>query len=247
MRLILTAAVLHVVLASAQAQSQTIVYQWLNQPCSTNLNCNEGCSACDVPSNSSQTFFGSNMAWIGVDICPHPIATGSGDNAIYSYGWPTFPSNDVYAMTSGIAASDMQIDSIIIRHRSAMNGPQRLKVQVGTDPSAPMTEVADAEVPHTTYGDLVLTDLGCLTFGEAVPYGTFQLMVQPYQGNGGEWHLDEVRVVASACEEQVSIGILEHERVSQRKGTYYDVLGRPVGPEAAPGVYAGPKRVIRVL
>jgi hypothetical protein len=186
------------------------------------------------------------MIWTGVSICPHPTFTGSADNSVYSYGWPVFPTSNVYALAGGIASTSMRIDSLVIRHRSAMDGPQRLKVQFGRDSSAPLEEVADVEVPHTNFGELRLADLGCVVINEGVPFGTFQLMVQPYQGDGGEWHLDEVRIVGSPCED-VTIGIEEYQRYTERTGTYYDVLGRPVGPDAAPGVYGGPKRVVRVL
>jgi hypothetical protein len=246
MRILLASLALCATCLEGSAQSYQIHYQWLNIPCSTNIHCNEGCSACALPESSSGIFFGTNMGWVGITVCPIPVATG--DNALYSNAWPTIPSNSHFGMLSGIASIPLQVDSIIITHRREVTGPQRMRISYTNNAEAPPVEVADVEVPQD-WDHTVLTDLGCMPIINDMAYGMFQLRVQPYQGQGGNWILDEVRVVGTLCSE-LSTGIeatFERNPVS-RTETWYDVLGRPVRDgQAAPGVYhGGGKRVVRL-
>lgn len=242
-RILLATAFLVAVLANIRAQSLSLNYLWLNQPCANNLNCNAGCSSCDMPQNDSPTFFGTNMIWIGSDApCPHPVVVG--DNAVHVGGWPVFAMADHYGKLSALAATDMHIDSVIIVHRKSLDGPERLKVKYSLSPTAPLVEAADVEITSSWTRTVVL-NLGCVAVEQNALYGAFQLMVQPYQGGLEPWQVDEIRIVASQCNGSVT-GINEHERVVNSSGIYFDVLGRPAGENAAPGVYSGPRRVVQL-
>lgn len=226
-----------------QAQSQTIRYEWLNVPCFSNINCNTGCSACNVPENSSSIFFGTNMIWPGLTLCPHPVSTA--DNAVHSEGWPSFASNNAYAMFSGMSTIPMKVDSFVIRHRSSTGGPQRLRISFTDDVSMPHFEVADVEVT-SEWSETVLTDLGRMNMREGQDFGVMQLKLQAYQGQGGAWQIDELRVVGSPSTELTTgIAVYDH-RYQHLDGQLTDVLGRPVGKDPAPGMYLGGPRVVRV-
>jgi hypothetical protein len=225
--------------------AQVIHYEWPNQGCATIITCNDGCTACNLPENSSSGFFGTNMIWVGVPVCPYPTTTSS--LSLFSGDWPVFPSSDHYGLLSGIATTPMQIDSIIIRHARTSSGPHRLKVFFTRNPNEPMYEIADVAVDWN-FENTVITDLGCLPIPEGAPYALFQLKVQAYDATGeGAWALDEVKIVGSTCS-QLATGIQErHEYRANDARPYMDVLGRPVGPEAAPGVYMGGRRVVTIF
>lgn len=228
---------------AAAAQSHSIVYEWLNVPCFSNINCNTGCSACNVPDNSTSVFFGTNMIWPGLALCPHPISTA--DNAIYSIGWPTFADPGVYAMLSGMSTIPMLVDSVVLRHRSNTGGPQRLRISVTTDLAMPHQEIADVEIT-SEWTETVLTGLGRMEIGEGQDFGVLQVKLQAYQGQGGDWLLDEMRVIGSPGSD-LSTGIAVYDpRYERWDGQYVDVLGRPVGNDPAPGIYIGNQRVVRV-
>jgi hypothetical protein len=227
------------------SQAQVISYQWLNYGCATVITCNDACTACDLPENTSSGFFGTNTIWVGTTVCPYP--TSDGDNSIFSEGWPAFPENGSYGLLSGVATTPMQIDSIIIRHARTTDGPHRLKVSFTRDPMEPMIEIADVYVDWE-FQNTVITDLGCLPIPQGNPYGLFQLKFQAYEAIGeGSWALDEIRIVGSTCSE-LSTAIPErYEQRASDQRPYMDVLGRPVGPEAAPGVYLGGKKVVAIF
>lgn len=226
-----------------QGQSRTIEYKWLNVPCSSNINCSTGCSACNVPDNSDQSFFGTNMIWPGITLCPHPVSPQN--NALHTSDWPVFASATNYGLLSGMSTMPMQVDSIIIRHRSDATGPLRLKVSFTTDAAHPFEEVADIHVP-TEWTNTVITAPGIMEIGSGMAYGTFQMMVQAYQGDGGDWLLDEVRIVASPAS-AVATGIMDPEmRYAHAEGQYVDLLGRSMGKDPAPGFYIGQRRVVQV-
>ncbi len=239
--LFVASLVVHTV-GTSQAQ-YSINYQWLNFICGNNLNCDEGCSACDEPENSSNVFFGTTMAWIGTSVCPEPVSPAN--NALYSDGWSAFASEEHYGVLSGIALTTVQVDSVIITHRREDAGPQRLKISFTGSLAQPFQELGDADV-LTEFNTTVFTDLGCLEIQEGMPYAAFQLKVQPYQTEGGKWHLDGIRVVASACQGTMT-GIEEYQPATTLTGPYFDVLGRPVGDRPAQGVYSGPKRQIQIF
>lgn len=231
--------------SALSAQTEVIEYQWLNQWCSSILDCDEGCTACNIPASSSAAFFGTNVIWIGVDVCPHPVV--SGDNAVGSFGWTQAASSDKYILLSGIATNAVQIDSIIIRHARSAAGPGRLKVGYTRSSMEPVSELADLEV-QSDFNTSILTDLGCLTTSDDMPFGTFQLQFTPYGSDEGGWYLDEVRIVATACEPLTSVGIDEiGAGRTDQSGPWYDVLGRPVKGEVGAGVYIGGKRQVQVF
>lgn len=246
MRQILSTIVVGLTLSGsvhAQTQTQVISYQWLNQWCSNVLDCDEGCMACNLPGSTSAQFFGTNVAWIGVEVCPHPVANG--DNAVGSFGWETEYGSDRYIVLSGISVNPVQIDSIILRHARNVNGPNRLKVGYARSMMEPAIEVAELPIEHNFHTD-VITDLGCLSTTQEDPFGSFQLMLTPYGSNTGGWYLDEVRIVASPCELATGLeDVVEQEE--RYNGPWFDVLGRPVTGDVPAGVYIGGKRQVKVF
>ncbi|HMC97977.1 MAG TPA: hypothetical protein VKG92_09995, partial [Flavobacteriales bacterium] len=58
------------VIGTLHVGAQVISYQWLNVPCSGMINCDVGCSACNMPEDQPGVFIGTNVAWIGVGTCP---------------------------------------------------------------------------------------------------------------------------------------------------------------------------------
>ncbi|MDQ3101217.1 MAG: hypothetical protein M3R08_07505 [Bacteroidota bacterium] len=223
---------------------QSIDYKWLNLGCASVISCDEGCTACNLPENGWSGFFGTNMIWIGPSICPYPTTVG--DLSILSMGWPAFPENSTYGLLSGIATAPMQIDSIIIRHARTSTGPERLKVSYSSSPMSPFIEIAD-EYVDWNFQSTVITDLGCLEIPPGDPYATFQLKVQAYEAsNEGAWVLDEIRIVGSPCGISTAVAEREFQQVKDPQ-PYLDVLGRPVGDNAAPGVYMGGKKVVTIF
>jgi len=223
--------------------AQTIRYQWLNVPCSNMLNCDDGCSACNMPADAPGVFIGTNVAWIGVGTCPYPVAVG--DNAVYSTGWSVLPSTTQSILLSGIATTAVKIDSLIVRYVSWENGPQRAKIFFTSNPAPAMDEIGDV-ASTSEFATAVFTDLGCLEIPEGAPFATFQLKMVPYQSETGGWVLDEVRIVATPCEE-TGVGIREIIRSSELSGPYFDILGRPASNDPAPGVYVGPRKQVQVF
>ncbi|HRH39323.1 MAG TPA: hypothetical protein PK760_13315, partial [Flavobacteriales bacterium] len=228
---------------------QTLVFHWLNQPCSEMLNCTLGCSACNLPSGGSSLLFGTNMAWIGVSTCPTPIQPG--DNAIMTTGWPVEVTEDHYIIFSGIAATTMSIDSLVINHTSATNGPTRLKIEFSPDAAQGFVEVADVVVPPS-FEDQIFVNIGEVIVPTGAQMGAFQFRITPYNGFGQGWAINDLRVVATP-EQQSSVGIQEfyNTRTSGSAGTWYDVMGRSTsnstGASPAPGVYVGPTKRVRVF
>lgn len=75
------------------------------------------------------------MAWIGVDVCPHPVAAG--DDAIGTFGWTVDQTSDKYIVLSGVSTNAVQIDSIVFfRHARSAQGPSRC-LRVNSSRSAP--------------------------------------------------------------------------------------------------------------
>jgi hypothetical protein len=214
---------LPLVFVVASASAQTINYEWLNEPCVSLLNCDTGCTACNSSRNSNSQFTGTDVGWIGVDVCPHPAIVG--DNALFTYGWPSIADEDHMMLVSGIAFSPIHIDSLVFRHRSAPDGPQRLRVRFGVNESMSADEVGDVPVP-SAFGNTVLTDLGDVAAGDGMLYGFFSLLLQPYLGEGGPWELDELRIVGTA----ISTTAVPDLSLPARMGKLprYDALGRPI-------------------
>lgn len=229
--------------AMAQLQ-QRIEYRWLNQPCAEVLNCNTGCTACNMPSATSGTFFGTNAAFIGVEVCPLPLA--SGDNGVFTLGWDLQPNGAKALVLSGITVTAMRIDSILFRHYSAGNGPDRLKVAYTSNVAQAMQEVLDVDVP-TVLSNEELSDLGCVVVPEGNPMGSFQLRFTPYGSTEGAWVIDEVIIVGTTCEES-SVGVAELSNYrTDANGPWFDLLGRPMAAQPDRGVYIAHGKRIRVV
>lgn len=218
----------------ADAQTYRIAYRWLNVPCDDLLNCDAGCTACNLPQGAPGVFIGTNAAWIGVLTCPLPVTVA--DNAIYTGPWALEPDAGRAVIISGIATVPVRIDTIRFRHAVYQDGPQRVKVLYTPDMAQPLEEIADVPVP-VGWADAVIADIGEVAAAEGAPYGMFQLRFQPYSSAAGGWALDEVEIVASALGGPQT-GIAEALPAQQApRGPLVDVLGRPVGRERAPGVY----------
>lgn len=223
-----------VLLAPGLAQAQTVELDWPNLPCTTLLHCDSGCTACNMAENASPAFIGTNLGHLGVDICPLPI--GGGDNMLATYGWTVLPDADHRVFVSFIAFEPMHIDSLIIRHRSASDGPERVQVRSvlnGTEPAL----IGDVTTP-STLSNTVFTDLGCVAAGSGMIYGLFEVTLQAYQGNGGAWDIDAIRIVGSPC---AATGIADPAPLTGPRvaGTTYDAIGRIAGVRPAPGAYTG--------
>lgn len=214
---------LPLMVVAASASAQTIDYKWLNEACVSLVSCDTGCTACNSPRNSSSEFTGTDVGWIGVDVYPHPAIIG--DNALFTYGWPSIADEDHLMLVSGIAFTPIHIDSLVFSHRSAMDGPQRLRVRFGMNESMSANEVADLPVP-SAFNKTVLTDLGDVIAGDGMLYGFFSLVLQPYLGEGGAWELDELRIVGSPA---LSTAVPDLSLpTGLGKLPHYDALGRAI-------------------
>lgn len=214
---------LPLVFVVSSVTAQSINYEWLNEPCASLLSCDTGCTACNASRNSSGEFIGTDAGWVGVDVCPHPATTG--DNALFTYGWPSIGDNEHVMLVSGIAFTPIHIDSIVFRHRSAADGPQRLRVRFGLNESMPATEIADVSVSDG-FANTVLTDLGDVVAGDGMLYGFFSLLLQPYLGEGGPWELDDLRIVGTGM---LSTAMPDLSLpANMGKLPRYDALGRPI-------------------
>ena len=229
---------------SAQVPAQIIHYSWPNAICASMLNCLDGCSACNVPDEAQGGFFGTNVAWLGVDVCPYPLSVGN--NAVFTSGWALQPGPEKRVLVSGIGTIPVRIDSIILRHAS-YSGPVRLRIQWSNDAAAPMVELADVAITYDL-GETTFTSVGEVNIPSGMTYGIFQLELTPYGGDlAGSWVLDDVRIVATPIE-QSAVGISELGPVGMDlRGMTYDVLGRPVPATKVAGVYNGVRRQVQVF
>jgi hypothetical protein len=219
-------------LAPLLGVAQSITWSWPNMPCAFLLNCDSGCTACNLPVNTDASLYGNNMGRQGIDLCPQAVVPG--DNALRSYGWPVFPDDSHSLFITAIAFSPIHIDSVIVRHRSDPDGPQRLEVKYGVNASDDLAVVSDAPIP-SSFATTTITDLGYVAAGEGMVYGLFELRFQAYQGAGGSWDIDDVRVVATPW---IQSGMEEPSPASSvLRAEQFDMLGRPVGTDVASGVY----------
>jgi hypothetical protein len=202
---------------------QRIEYAWPNTPCPNLLNCDSGCTACASPVNSGDGFFGNALTLLGAAACPH--AQGGGDNALFTFDWPTIPNDGYGLLITGIAFEPTQVDSIVLRHRAGIDGPTRLRVRFGVNENMPATELADLPVPGE-FGRTTFMQLGNVEAGAGMVYGYFSLLLQPYAGNGGSWDLDDIRIVGSPLQTTAVPDLsLADLKAPLPK---FDALGRPM-------------------
>lgn len=212
-------------ISGVQAQQQALTWNWANTICSNMLNCSDGCSSCNLPSPLVNNFYGTNAAWVGLTTCPQPVVTG--DNAVFSEGWSSAPDASKLMMVSGIVSIPMTLDSIIIRHRTADQGPTWLRISLKRDLSQPATKVYEGPI-SSEFNSLDLTDMGLMEIPEGNTAGGFQLQFQAFGSDGGAWVLDQVRVVVSPYMSNLATGLTElNSRPADRSEPMYDVLGRP--------------------
>ncbi len=205
-----------------KGQARTLSYQWLNQPCAEVINCEGGCSACNLPAPGDQVVFGTNAAMIGVEACPFPVSVG--DNALWLSGWSAAPGNEHRIVISGIAQASVRIDSVIIVHRREANGPARLLARVHDqgDGGGGMKDVSTNESFEAT----VITDAGVVEKSDASGLASFQLQLQAYDGSDGAWVLDEVRIVATVIEDISTATISLEGPPTVHAASTIDLLGR---------------------
>lgn len=241
---LITLALFFLGCSSTHAQQQTLSWNWTNTVCGDMLNCNTGCSACNQPAGFLPNFYGVNAAWLGLSTCPQPTTTG--DNAVFSEGWTSAPNPMKMVMIGGIAAGPMTLDSIVIRHHSADQGPTWLRVSLKRDLSRPAVVVHEGPITEQLTS-LVLSDLGILEIPEGYTAAGFQLRLQAFGSDGGTWVLDAVRVTASPSAPGISTGLTELSgKPSGRTEPVYDVLGRPAGDLSGLGISRTGKRRIVV-
>ncbi len=220
--------------------AQTLEYRWLNQPCATTLSCDSGCTACNMPVSSGAALIGTDLAVLGIDVCPHPVTVA--DNALFTYGWPSTPDAAHALLLSGLTLQPLHIDSLIIRHHRTADGPDLLRVALTVNGVQPIA-LNDATVADAFAGT-VYTDLGVVAAAEGGAMGLFQLSLQPYQGQGGGWVLDEVRIVMSPAP-LTTIAELQAPRYTN--APRYDLWGRPAPRSDASGVFIDRFKRVRLV
>lgn len=228
------------VLLCATVGAQTLDYTWPNQPCATVLNCDSGCTACALPTGGTAVLMGIAPSWLGVDACPHPVAVA--DNAVATYNWPGTIDPAHQVMLSGLAFSALSIDSVIIRHAAAPDGPTRVQVRFGANTTLPTTVVCDVPAQPSTV-ETVMTDLGVVQVEEGSPYGFFQLILQAYDGGLGAWAIDDIRIVASpaAATLVAEVATLNRKNIAVPQ---FDLPGRAVPRSASPMITTAGRRVV---
>lgn len=230
----------------ATAQNKALTWSWGNAPCGDMLNCETGCSACNLPSEQDASFFGTGATWIGVRPCPYPIA--SGDNAVFTESWEMIPVPEKMVIISGISLTSMELDSVVIHHRSFAGGPTMLRISLKRDLNGTAAVVYEGPITDAMSA-LSLRDLGCAEVASGMALGGFQLILQPFGSTDGSWLLDEVRVVAKPCSADFATGIPGQPdvyRSTAKQGQLFDLLGRPVPQQAAAGFYIDPVRRVIV-
>ncbi|MFZ1694742.1 MAG: hypothetical protein WAT74_16205 [Flavobacteriales bacterium] len=241
LRLLILPPVLLIASLSATAQTRTVSYQWLNQPCAEMINCEGGCSACNQP-DGDQVVLGTNAALIGVSACPHPFAVG--DNALLLSGWSSVPDNSHRLVASVMSMVNVRIDSVIVVHKRVDDGPRKLLASVN-DLAGSSQAVIEAPTPEQ-FGTTVLTSCGTATKGEGMSYACFQIQLQAFDGEGA-WYLDELRIVMSELAEELPTAIEDvHSRSTTSSSIPLDLLGRTTAIRGAQGMRLQGSRIVVV-
>lgn len=227
--------------AIGRGQAHTITYEWPASPCAQQISC-AGLTACNMQNESDAVFFSTGATFNGLAVCPQP--TTGNDTELRLDGWAWTPDPTVAIDIAGIALVPVRIDSIIIKYRSGeTDGPRRMVARFvdRTDGSGAFRDVLSSALPCST----VLTEVGVVDLPAGGGYGSFYLRIQAYEGNGGYWALDEVRIVATTTQvhptgitELIATGVLSREQVVS------DALGRSVAPNAAGGLLIGNRTVV---
>lgn len=232
-------------LATSFAQGQTLSYAWPTlgvDACSEWLDCDNGCSACNTPVSSSAVLVGTAAAWIDIVACAHPISAG--DNAIHTTGWGSVPGEQRIVL-SLISLVPLRIDSIIIRHASADDGPERLLMTYTR--MGPITEGSEADVAiGTSFTNTVICDAGLLQAETGQSFGMGQIILKAYGNGSGPWILDEIRIVTS---HENHTGISGYPFLIQsNEYPYFDALGRQFGlSPRAQGVFLRAGRTALII
>lgn len=220
--------------AHAIAQQRSITYRWLNEPCAEVISCEGGCTACNVPEAGDAAFFGTNAAWLGVNACPMPFAVG--DNAVFTEGWGAQPDEGKGLLISLIALAPTSLDSIVIKHRSWSDGPERIRVSLRVG-NGEWSVLHDGPAMGA-WERLTITGEGCLAAQEDIAYGFAQLRVQAYGGGEGAWVLDELRIAGSECQPDLTMGIAAVASMPATEAAgWFDALGRSVGAATGSAAY----------
>lgn len=216
----------------AIAQTRTVSYQWLNQPCAEMINCPGGCSACNQP-EGDQVVLGTNAALIGVSACPHPFALG--DNALLLSGWTSVPDNSHRLVASVMSMVNVRIDSVIVIHKRVDDGPRQLLVNV-KDLAGSAQAMIEAPTPEQ-FGATVLASCGTAVKGEGLSYAGFQIQLQAFDGEG-DWYLDELRIVMTELHDDLTTGItaVGSQQRAPTTTSFISMLGQQVPAAHSDGV-----------
>ncbi|MBK7944848.1 MAG: hypothetical protein IPJ85_05850 [Flavobacteriales bacterium] len=240
LRLLILPPVLLIASLSATAQTRTVSYQWLNQPCAEMINCEGGCSACNQP-DGDQVVLGTNAALIGVSACPHPFAVG--DNALLLSGWSSVPDDSHRLVASVMSMVNVRIDSVIVVHKRVDDGPRKLLASVN-DLAGSSQAVIEAPTPEQ-FGTTVLVMRHCHEGRRHVVRG-FQIRLQAFDGEGA-WYLDELRIVMSELAEELPTAIEDvHSRSTTSSSIPLDLLGRTTAIRGAQGMRLQGSRIVVV-
>lgn len=211
--------------AQGKGQTRTITFNWPNDPCQQNINCPGGCSACNEAQGADDAVMAASPVFIGLDICPHPVAVG--DNALSTSGWGLACDDAHRMIISGLVGCDVRIDSVIIRHRSSESGPVRLVTRV-QDLGDGGGAVEDEQVP-AEFGTMVLTQAGVVQVPPGAAFSSYQIQLQAYGSTGGEWVVDEVRIVVTLLNPGPVTGVTElAPNTITSSEAAFDPLGRRV-------------------
>lgn len=210
--------------AQGKGQVRTITYRWSDQSCPQQLSC-AGATACNVQEETDAVFFSTGINFPGLAVCPQQ--TAANDNELRMDGWSWTPDTARMVVLEGVALIPMHIDSIIIQYRSGeVDGQRRVLVSFTdlSDNSGEVRDVLSSALPCST----TLVNAGVLNVPSGAGYGAFRLTIQAYEGNGGYWALDGVRIVASPLDLGTPTGVAEQAGITlgEQAVSTIDLLGR---------------------
>lgn len=223
--------VLLLCVAQGKGQVRTITYRWSDQSCPQQLSC-AGATACNMQDETDAVFFSTGISFPGLAVCPQE--TAANDNELRMDGWSWTPDTARMVVLEGVSLIPMHIDSIIIQYRSGeVDGQRRVLVSFTdlSDNSGEVRDVLSSALPCST----TLVNAGVLNVPAGTGYGAFRLTIQAYEGNGGYWALDGVRIVASPLDLGAPTGITEQAAMTphERTAATIDLLGRASNPHVS--------------
>jgi hypothetical protein len=224
--------------AQGKGQARTITYRWSDQSCPQPLSCT-GVTACNMQDEADAIFQSTGISFPGLTVCPQ--GTTAGDNELRLDGWSWSPDTARKVVLEGVALIPMRIDSVLVHYRSGeVDGPRRVVVSFRdlSDGGGEVRDVMSSALPCST----TLLSAGVLDVPSGAGFGSFRLTIQAYEGNGGFWALDEVRIVATSLDQGEPTGISEQATgmSNEQAATTFDLLGRAsMAPNGGPRIRTG--------